>query len=83
MTRGEYKRIEQQWNDGGKEGFYYLLKSDKIQDAIQDFDFEANMIATKAGLEQIKQSDPIIGWFYEILDHGGHYVWDLEGSICE
>jgi len=83
MTRGEYKRIEQQWNDGGKEGFYYLLKSDKIQDVIQDFDFEANMISTKAGLEQIKQSDPIIGWFYEILDNGGHYIWDLGQSICE
>ena len=83
MTRGEYKRIEQQWNDGGKEGFYYLLKSDKIQDVIQDFDFEANMISTKAGLEQIKQSDPIIDWFYEILDNGGHYIWDFGRSICK
>ena len=83
MSREEYKQIKQQWDDGGKEAFYYLLTSDPIQNVIQGFDFESEMVSTRAGLEQIKQSDPIIGWFYDILDHGGHYVWDLEGSICK
>tara|TARA_B100001964_G_scaffold39505_1_gene43086 strand:+ start:2034 stop:3011 length:978 start_codon:yes stop_codon:yes gene_type:complete len=76
MTRGEYKRIEQQWNDGGKEALYYLLTSAEIQNQIQDYDFEANMVSTKAGLEQMIQSEPVLGWFHEILDNGGHYEFE-------
>ena len=29
------------------------------------------------------QSEPTLGWFHEILDNGGHYVWSLEKSIHE
>ena len=71
MSAETYQQIRQQWKDGGKEGLYYLLTSAEIQNQIQDF--EANMVSTKAGVEQMIQSEPLLGWFNEILDNGGHY----------
>ena len=73
MSAETYQQIRQQWKDGGKEGLYYLLTLAEIQNQIQDFDFEANMVSTKAGVEQMIQSEPVLGWFNEILDNGGHY----------
>ena len=49
---------------------------DVHQNQIQDYDFEANMVSTKAGLEQMIQSEPVLGWFHEILDNGGHYEFE-------
>ena len=83
MSTETYRQVKRQWNDGGKEALYYLLTSAEIQNQIQDFDFEANMVSTKAGVQQMIQSEPILGWFHEILDNGGHYVWSLEKSIHE
>ncbi|MAJ71785.1 hypothetical protein CMK13_02145 [Candidatus Poribacteria bacterium] len=55
-----------------KKHYTNLLTSAEIQNQIQDFDFEANMVSTKAVLEQMIQSEPVLGWFHEILDNGGH-----------
>ena len=76
-------KCKRQWKDGGKEALYYLLTSAERQNQIQDFDFEANMVSTKAGVQQMIQSEPTLGWFHDILDNGGHYVWSLEKSIHE
>ena len=72
MSGETYKQIRQQLNDGGREALYYLLTSAEIQERIEDYDFEANMVSTKAGIQQMIQSEPVLGWFHEILDNGGH-----------
>ena len=48
------------------------MTSEEKQKEIQNFDFEANMVSTQAGIQQMIQSEPVLGWFHEILDNGGH-----------
>ena len=84
MTQQQYREMESQWNDGGKEAFYYYLMSYEMQQSIQDFDFEAEMIQTKGGMQQMILTNPELGWWYEILQEGGHQENDTNGwSICQ
>ena len=80
MTKQQYREMESQWNDGGKEAFYYYLMSAEMQQSIQDFDFEAEMIQTKGGMQQMILTNPELGWWYEILQEGGHHQNDTNGS---
>jgi len=79
MTQQQYREMESQWNNGGKEAFYYYLMSDEMQQSIQDFDFEAEMIQTKGGMQQMILTNPELGWWYEILQEGGHHQNDTNG----
>lgn len=86
MTKQQYLEMEGQWNNGGKEAFYYYLMSDEMQQSIQDFDFEAEMVQTKGGMQQMMLTNPEIGWWHEILQEAGHHIKnpDTSGwSICQ
>ena len=86
MTQQQYRAMESQWNNGGKEAFYYYLMSEEMQQSIQDFDFEAEMMQTKGGMQQMILTNPEIGWWYEILQEAGHHIKnpDTGGwSICQ
>ena len=72
MGREKYMEIKHQWDNGGKEAFYYYLTSPEMQDAIKDYDFEKGMIETKGSMQQIMETQPELGWWYEILVEGGH-----------
>ena len=50
-----------------------------MQDEIHDYDFEKGMISTKGGLQQIMETQPELGWWYEILQDGGHMVKSENG----
>ena len=72
MGKKKYLEIKHQWDNGGKEGFYYYLTSPEMQDAIKDYDFEKGMVETKGSMQQIMETQPELGWWYEILVEGGH-----------
>jgi hypothetical protein len=78
MGREKYMEIKHQWDNGGKEAFYYYLTSPEMQDAIHDYDFEKGMIETKGSMQQIMQTQPELGWWYEILLEGGHMVKSID-----
>ena len=78
MSREKYNAMAAEWANGGKEGFYYYLTSPEMQESIKHFDFEAEMVQTKGGLEQIMQTEPLIGWWHEILVEGGHMHKSLD-----
>lgn len=72
MGKKKYLEIKHQWDNGGKEGFYYYLTSPEMQEAIHDYDFEDGMIETKGSMQQIMETQPELGWWYELLVEGGH-----------
>ena len=79
MSKKKYLEIKYEWDTGGKEGFYYYLTSPEMQEAIHNYDFEKGMIETKGGMQQIMETQPELGWWYEILQDGGHQVKSLNG----
>lgn len=80
MGSSKYMEIKHQWDNGGKEGFYYYLTSPEMQESIHDYDFEKGMIETKGSMQQIMETQPELGWWYEILVEGGHMVKDYQNS---
>ena len=72
MSSETYKQIRQQWDNGGREALYYLLTSAETQERIENYDFEAKMVSTKAGIQQMLQSEPVLGgfmkfWIMEVM----------------
>lgn len=71
---GKYLKHKEEWLNGGREGFYYYLLSPEMQERVSGFHFEKEMIETKGGLEQQKETEPHLGWWHQILVEGGHKV---------
>ena len=69
-----YRKLDNQWHDGGKEAFYYFITSEVPTNFGKTIDFDKDKIITEAAGKQIVLSSPELQWYESILDDGGYKV---------
>ena len=71
---GYFNDLHHEWNNGGKEHFYWYLKNASFFDGVEDFNFEEERPVTSGSVDQLIFSSPLVGWLQRIIENGGHYA---------
>ena len=59
-----FQSIDDEWNNGGKEAFFELM----MRRNIDGFDFPKERVITLTYYEQLRESDPMVGWFEQCIE---------------
>ena len=79
-SREYFGELMGQWRSGGKESLYKFLTSDTIMNLAKNVDYEFDRPRTAASSWQLLQTEPILGWFHNLLTMGGHSDWSENGN---
>ena len=61
-----FQSIDDEWNNGGRESFFELM----MRREVDNYDFPKQRVITETYYEQLRESDPMVGWFEQCIGQG-------------
>jgi len=75
-SRWYFDPIFQEWENGGKEHFFKYITHQRMMDKSQEINYITDRPHTTGRSDQLLQTEPLLGYFHNLLVQGGHRVRD-------